>query len=78
MIAPRFLPRNEWEARLRKYQCVPVMGLGRLNTAEWWRARWNFLFTVPVEADGSCHERDFQRLVATLMKNAPPDIRFDD
>jgi hypothetical protein len=54
------------------------MGLGRLNAAEWWRAEWNFLFTVPIEADGSCHEREFQRLVADLMKSAPPSVRFDD
>jgi hypothetical protein len=78
MIAPRFLPRLEWEARLRDYKCKPVQGLGRLNTAEWWRASWNFLFTVPVEADGSCHEREFQRLIAVLMKSAPPHILFYD
>ena len=80
MIAPRFLPRSEWERQLRYYRCVPVHGLGRLNTAEWWRATWdrNYLFTVPVEADGSCHESAFQRLVAELMKNAPSNLRFDD
>jgi hypothetical protein len=78
MIALRFLPRSEWEKRLRRYRCVPVPGLGRLNTAEWWRATWNFLFTVPIEDDGSCHEQAFQRLVAELMRSAPANIRFDD
>jgi hypothetical protein len=77
MIALRFLPRQEWEARLYRYQCVPVTGLGPLNTAEWWRARWNFLFTVPVEDDGSCHEQAFQRVVAKIMESAPPDTRFE-
>jgi hypothetical protein len=78
MIALRFLPRSEWESRLRRYQCRPVPGLGRLNTAEWWRARWNYLFTVPVEADGSCYEDDFQRMIAKLMTSAPADTRFDE
>jgi hypothetical protein len=80
MIAPRFLPRDVWEPRLRQYKCVPLQGLGRLNTAEWWRATWtrNYLFTVPVEDDGSCHQGAFQRLVAQLMKHAPPGTRFDD
>jgi hypothetical protein len=78
MIALRFLPRSEWERRLRQYHCRPVAGLGRLNTAEWWRARWNFLFTVPIEGDGSCYEDDFQRVIAKLMISAPPDTRFDE
>jgi hypothetical protein len=78
MIALRFLPRDEWESKLRRYHCAPVNGLGQLNTAEWWRAKWNFLFTVPVEQDGSCHQQEFQRLIADLMNSAPAHIRFDD
>jgi hypothetical protein len=77
MIALRFRPREEWEARLRQYQCVPVAGLGRLNTAEWWRARWNFLFTIPVEDDGSCHEQAFQSVVAKVVASAPSNTVFD-
>jgi hypothetical protein len=77
MIALRFLARTEWEAKLRQYHCAPVAGLGRLNTAEWWRAKWNFLFTVPIEADGSLYQKAFQDLIADLMRSAPPDIRFD-
>jgi hypothetical protein len=78
MIALRFLPRSEWEAQLLHYKCFPVEGKGRLNTAEWWRAKWNYLFTVPIEADGSCHQEAFQRLVANIMASAPKDMRFDD
>jgi hypothetical protein len=78
MIALRFLPREEWEAKLRSYRCAPVTGLGQLNTAVWWRAKWNFLFTVPVEEDGSCHQAEFQRVIADLMNSAPPGTRFDD
>jgi len=78
MIAPRFLPRAEWEARLKHYKCKKVTGLGRLNTAEWWRAKWNFLFTVPIEDDGRCHEGEFQKVIVDLMNSAPPGTRFHD
>ncbi len=77
MIAPRFLCRPQWEAQLHFYKCKKVTGLGRLNTAEWWRAQWNFLFTVPIEDDGSCHQAEFQRVIADLMNSAPPGTRFD-
>ena len=77
MIAYRFLPRGEWEGRLKRYKCRKVTGLGRLNTAEWWRAEWNFLFTVPIEDDGSCHEEQFRRLVLEIVNSAPHDMRFD-
>ncbi len=78
MIAPRFLPRAVWEARLHYYKCKKVTGLGRLNASEWWRAKWNFLFTVPIEDNGSCHELEFQKLIADLMNSAPPGTRFDE
>jgi hypothetical protein len=32
----------------------------------------------PVEADGSCYEDDFQRMIAKLMTSAPADTRFDE
>jgi hypothetical protein len=63
---------------LRYYKCKKVIGLGRLNTAEWWRAKWNFLFTVPIEDDGGCHEEQFRKLVIDLVRSAPPDTGFDD
>jgi hypothetical protein len=78
MIAPRFLSRAEWESRLRYYKCKKVTGLGRLNTGEWWRARWNFLFTIPIEDDGRCHEGEFQKLIIDLINSAPPGTRFDE
>jgi hypothetical protein len=72
------LPREEWEAQLHFYKCKKVTGLGRLNTAEWWRAQWNFLFTVPIEDDGSCHQDQFKRLIINVLSTAPQDIRFDE
>jgi hypothetical protein len=77
-MMPRFLPRDVWEPRLKSYRCRKVTGLGRLNTAEWWRAEWNFLFTIPIEDDGSCHEEEFRKLVMKLMSTAPPGTRFED
>jgi hypothetical protein len=63
MIAPRFLPRSEWEARLHHYKCKKVTGLGRLNASEWWRAKWNFLFTVPIETTAVVASGNFKDLL---------------
>jgi len=76
MIAPRFLPREEWEVQLLHYKCRPLQGKGKLNTAEWWRTKWDYLFIVPVENDGTCHQQDFQRVIAGIMKSAPPGTLF--
>ena len=54
----RFLPRYQWEAKLRRMGCRPLEGLTKLNTAEWWIGERG-PFTVPAEKDGSC---DFWRL----------------
>jgi hypothetical protein len=77
MIAVRRLPRDEWEARLRRYKCKPLLGKGPLNTAEWWQMPWGTPFTVPVEAEGYCDEWAIQRLILDLVKVAPPDWSFD-
>ena len=52
MIDP-FLLRYQWERKLRSWGCEPLQGLGRLNTAEWWKGPRG-VFTVPVEDNGSC------------------------
>ena len=49
----RFLPRHQWEAKLRRMDCAPLEGLTKLNTAEWWKGPRG-VFTVPVETDGTC------------------------
>ena len=76
MIALRFLPRENWEPRLRYYRCKSVEGNTALNTAEWWVSEWGFLFTVPVEENGTCHQDAFQRLTADIVRSAPIDTIF--
>lgn len=76
MISLRFLPRAHWEPRLRYYRSKPLDGLGPLNTAEWWTTEWGFLFTVPVEEAGCCHEEAFRRLVSDIIRTAPNGTTF--
>jgi hypothetical protein len=76
MISLRFLPRENWEPRLRYYRCKPIDGVTPLNTAEWWVTEWGFTFTVPVEANDCCHQDALQRLVADIVRSAPLDTRF--
>jgi hypothetical protein len=77
MIAVRFLHRAEWEAKLRSYNCKPLEGTGKLNTAEWWQAPWGRPFTVPAEADGRCDEWALQRAINDLLQSAPPDWELE-
>jgi hypothetical protein len=76
MIALRFLPRENWEPQLRYYRCSPLLGLGKLNTAEWWKAEWGHVFTVPIETTGCCHQEAFQRLITSVVSTAPTDMTF--
>jgi len=76
MIAPRFLHREEWEAKLRDYGCKPLEGKGPLNTAEWWQMPWGQPFVVPIEDDGRCHERAIHHLILHIVECAPPDWKF--
>ena len=74
MATVRLLPRAQWEMGLRAYDCSPLEGKGPLNTAEWWRAPWGFLFTVPVEGPEShCEEQAFNRLLIHIQQSRPPD-----
>lgn len=76
MIALRFLPRENWEPRLRYYRASPMEGATRLNTAEWWKTEWGFVFTVPVEENECCHQDALQRLIADIVRSAPIDTKF--
>ena len=80
MISVRFIPREEWEAELRRYGCEPLAGLTPLNTAEWWRWPWRPSppFTVPVDELGRCDAVSWHRLLADLAKYAPPDWQFPE
>jgi hypothetical protein len=77
LIAVRFLAREEWEPRLRQYHCAPLEGKGPLNTAEFWRAAWGFIFTVPIEDDGACYEPSFRQLILDIVSDAPEGYVFD-
>lgn len=57
----RYLPRPQWEAKLRSAGCAPLEGKGPLNTAEWWKGPRG-VFTVPTEDDGTCDFWAIQRL----------------
>lgn len=76
-MAVRFLQRSDWELRLRKYHSEKLDGLTVLNTAEWWKTDWGFVFTVPVESDGRCAEYDVQEVIADIVASAPPHISFE-
>lgn len=60
MIEP-FLLRYQWERKLRSWGCEPLQGLGRLNTAEWWKGPRG-VFTVPVEENDRCEFWAIKRL----------------
>jgi hypothetical protein len=77
-VAVRRLPREEWKPRLERYRCKPLEGKTKLNTAEWWRAEWGFLFTVPVDDDGYITDIDLQAVIADVVGSAPSGQRFDD
>jgi hypothetical protein len=49
-----------------------------LNTAEWWVSEWGFIFTVPIEVNGCCHQEALQRLVADIVRSAPIDTTFPE
>ena len=77
MIAVRLLPRETWEARLKRYKCKPLEGKGQLNTAEWWQMPWGTPFPVPIEDDASCEEWALQKVILDIVSLAPPDFDFE-
>lgn len=73
MIA-KFLSRQQWEAKLRRWGCTRLEGAGELNTAEFWRGpNGGYPFTVPVEDDGSCDFWAIQQIVADFGRPPPPN-----
>lgn len=68
----RFLPRPQWEEKLKSLGAQPLAGKGRLNTAEWWRVAGSVPFTVPVEADGTCDYWALQRICQRLGDDTFP------
>lgn len=76
-MAVRRLSREDWAPRLERYRCKPLAGKTKLNTAEWWRSEWGFLFTVPVDDDGYITDIDLQAVIADVVGSAPPGTSFD-
>lgn len=69
----RFLPRPQWEDKLKSLGATPLQGLGKLNTSEWWKVAGGFPFTVPVEPDGTCDYWALQKICQRLGdKTFPP------
>lgn len=65
------LTRAQWERKLRALHCEPLEGKGRLNTAEWWKDRDGYPFTVPVQnAGGDCDFWAIQRICRDLGDEA--------
>lgn len=79
MIAIRRFPRAEWERKLHFYQCGPLddPNLPELETAEFWLTSWGYKFTVPVDSDDCIDQWALQKLIADIVKTAPPDTIFE-
>ena len=78
-MIPRTLTRLQWERKLRALGCSPLEGLGSLNTAEWWKDRDGYPFTVPTEDDaGTCDFWAIQRLCRDLGHESWAEWRDDD
>ena len=73
------VPREEWEEALRDHGCEPLEGKGPLNTAEWWRMPWGgYPFTVSVDEEGRCDSWALNRLIADIIRLAPPGWEFPE
>jgi hypothetical protein len=78
MPAMRLFKRSEWEARLARVHCEPLQGKTKLNTAEWWKAPWGFVFTVPVDQNDMINQIDLSAVIADVVADAPPGYSFED
>lgn len=70
MISVPLISREEWEAALRAFGCKPLEGKTKLNTAEWWKTPWNFVFTVPIaeHMEGYMERWSFDMLVTRIKE----------
>lgn len=75
MIAPRLLPRDEWERRLAALECRRLSAPGHnLETAEFWQTKGGALFTVPADVEGRIRIDDLQIVVAHVARLRPLDF----
>jgi hypothetical protein len=72
MAPSDFLPRVQWERRLRNSGAEPASDLTPLGSAEWWRAPGRGAFTVPVEHDGGAEVWAIRTLRKWLGESSAP------
>ena len=70
MIRSRFLDRDEWEAKLKRWGCEPAPKFVSLSTAEIWLGKDGMPFTVPCEDDETCDFWAIQE-ICTLYGDDP-------
>lgn len=76
MALQRFL-RERWEKELLSYGCSRAVGMGMLNTAEYWRWPWgNYPFTVPIDEMGAIDVWAFQKILTAMAELAPDGYEF--
>lgn len=76
MIAPRLIPRDEWESRLRsEFNCKRFENFkGKsLETGEWWETIHGRIFSVSVDTEGRLRSDDFQQVIVRIAQLKPLD-----
>lgn len=76
MIAPRLLPRDDWEDRLRQWGCRPLDDDSEephLETGEWWVTKDDFLFSVACDEEGRLRPEDWQQVLIVIARLKPLD-----
>ena len=75
MIAPRLIPRAEWERRLQAdYRCKRLIEADsepKLESGEWWLTEHNFLFPVASDEDGNLRIEDWQQVLILIARLKP-------
>jgi hypothetical protein len=76
MVAPRLMPRAEWERRLRQeYGCEPDAEEEQpLETGEWWKNAHGYLFPVPCDSAGNLRTDDWQQVLILIARLRPMDL----
>jgi hypothetical protein len=75
MGALRLMSRAEWERRLRdEFRCEPdTEEEQKLETGEWWKTRYGYLFPVACDAKGNLRPDDWQQVLIHVTRLRPMD-----
>jgi hypothetical protein len=73
MIAPRLMPRGDWEVRLQKMACKKLEDDSEptLETGEWWLTEHEFLFPVACDSQGYLRIEDWQQVLILIARLRP-------